>query len=168
MFYDADAIGEVYPENEVAGWVWKAFEAKEEPRVVWRDREMFLEWTNEWCGRRAPKEMRTYEEEVEVQARRRRYREGVFPWNTGTGVKMPIRTKKKILSLAEEARFLAERKRFWERRHTPVRAQHEAKEPDHLRWDALHQEGTQSHKVSCGGKESKRLVVGAKRRIYRR
>ena len=76
MFYDVDAIGEVYPENEVAGWVWKAFEAKEEPRVVWRDREMSLEWTNEWCGRRAPKEMRTYEEEVEVQARRRRYREG--------------------------------------------------------------------------------------------
>ena len=43
MFYDADAIGEVYPENEVAGWVWKAFEAKEELWVVWRDREMSLE-----------------------------------------------------------------------------------------------------------------------------
>ena len=28
IFYDADAIEEVYPENEVAGWVWEACQAK--------------------------------------------------------------------------------------------------------------------------------------------
>ena len=28
FFYDADAIEEVYPENEVAGWVWEACQAK--------------------------------------------------------------------------------------------------------------------------------------------
>ena len=163
IFYEADVIEEVYPENEVAGWVWEALKAKREPRVVWRDREMSYEWLNDWCGRQAPKEMRSFEEEVAVQARRRRYREGVFPWNTGTGLQMPIRAKKKILSLEEEARFLVERGQFWERRRAPVRAQFEANEPDHLRWDALQQERTQSHKVSCEEKGFKRVVGGEER-----
>ena len=91
IFYDADAIEEVYPENEVAGWVWEACRAKIEPRVVWRDREMSFEWTNDWCGRQAPREMRSYEEELRVQSRRRNYREGVFAWNMGKGIEMPRR-----------------------------------------------------------------------------
>ena len=161
IFYEADVIGEVYPENEVAGWVWEAIRAKREPRVVWRDREMSYEWLNDWCGRQAPKKMRSFAEEVAVQARRREYREGVFPWNSGTGLKMPTKMKKKILTLEEEARFLAERKRFWKRRRIPVKAQHEAKEPDHVRWDALQQERAQSHKVGCGEKGSRRIVSRA-------
>ena len=103
----------------MAGWVWKAFEAKKELRVVWRDREMSLEWTNEWCGGRALKEMRIYEEEVEVQARRRGYREGLFAWNTGIGVIMPGQVRKRILLQEEEVCFLEERERFWKRRRTP-------------------------------------------------
>ena len=99
--------------------------------------------------------MRSFEEEVAVQARRRRYREGVFAWNTGTGLKMPTRAKKKILSLEEEAKFLIQRGQFWERRRAPVRAQFEAREPDHLRWDALQEERMQSHKVSCEKRGSK-------------
>ena len=94
IFYDADTIDEVYPENEVAGWVWEACNLKKEPRVVWRDRELSFEWTNDWCGRQAPREIRTYEEEVEVQLRRRQYREGTFAWNTGEGLKMPRRPRK--------------------------------------------------------------------------
>ena len=43
MFYDADAIQEVYPDNKVARYVWEAFEAKREPRVAWRNREMSFE-----------------------------------------------------------------------------------------------------------------------------
>ena len=30
IFYDADAIDEVHPENEIAGWVWEACHAKRE------------------------------------------------------------------------------------------------------------------------------------------
>ena len=51
IFYDADAIGEVYPENEIAEWVWEGVKAKKEPHLVWRDRELSFEWTNDWCGR---------------------------------------------------------------------------------------------------------------------
>ena len=78
IFYDADAIEEVFPENEVAGWVWEACNLKKEPRIIWRDRELSFEWTNDWCGRQAPREIRTYDEEMQVQLRRRRYREGTF------------------------------------------------------------------------------------------
>ena len=137
MFYEADAIGEVYPENEIAGWVWEACEAKMEPRVVWRDHEMSYEWTNDWCGRQAPKKIRSYEEEMDVQARRKKYREGVFAWNTGQGVEMPRRPRKINLSLEEEEHFLKEKERFWNRRRVPCEAQHKAGEPNHLRWDTL-------------------------------
>ena len=140
MFYDADAIEEVYPENEIAGWVWEAYEAKMELRVVWRDREMSYEWTNDWCGRQAPKEMRSYEEEMNVQAWRRKYREGVFAWNTGKGVEMPKRPRRIKLTAEEEEHFLEERGRFWDRRRVPCEAQHEAREPNHLKWDALQEE----------------------------
>ena len=75
MFYDVETIQEVYPENELAEWVWEAFKKGEEPKIKWRDGEMAYEWTNEWCGRYPPKRMRSYEKEVEIQARRRKYRE---------------------------------------------------------------------------------------------
>ena len=140
IFYDADAIEEVYPENEVAGWVWEAFKAKKEPRVPWRDRELSFEWTNDWCGRQAPREVRTYEEELEVQARRRKYREGVFAWNLGAGVEMPKRPRIKRLTPEEEINFLAEKERFWSRRRIPCKAQHDAKEPNQLKWDARQEE----------------------------
>ena len=29
IFYDADAIEEVYPENEVAGWVWEVCQSED-------------------------------------------------------------------------------------------------------------------------------------------
>ena len=60
MFYDADTIGEVYPENELVEWVWEAFGAKTEPMIKWRDGEMAHEWTNEWCGRQALKRLRSF------------------------------------------------------------------------------------------------------------
>ena len=122
IFYDADTIDEVLPENEVAGWVWEACELKREPCVVWRDRELSFEWTNDWCGRQAPREIQTYEEEMLVQTRRRRYREGTFAWNTGEGIKMPRRPRNRRLTAGEEADFCEERRVFWERRRCPCKA----------------------------------------------
>ena len=137
IFYDADAIGEVYPENEIAEWVWEACHAKVEPRVIWRDREMSFEWTNDWCGRQAPREMRSFEEGLRVQARRKKYREGIFAWNSGEGIEMPRQPRIMRLSSEEEIRFLDEKERFWKRRRNPCKAQHDAGEPNHIRWDAL-------------------------------
>ena len=148
IFYDADTIEEVFPENEVAEWVWEACSLKKEPRIIWRDRELSFEWTNDWCGRQAPREIRTYEEEVQVQLRRRRYREGTFAWNTGEGFKMPRRPRNRRLTAEEEARFCEERRLFWERRRCPCKAQHDAREPNYLKWDALQENSKKRAAVS--------------------
>ena len=84
-----------------------------------------------------------------MEERRRRYREGVFAWSMAPKLLMPkmaqdaMKASGEILTQEEERRFLAERRRFWERRRTPCKAQHDAGEPDHVRWDAL-QEGKAS------------------------
>ena len=62
---------------------------------------------------------------------------------------MPERARKRILLQEEEVRFLEERERFWKRRRTPCKAQHEAREPDHFRWDAAQEEKTSKRAVRC-------------------
>ena len=116
--------------------------------MPWRDRELSFEWTNDWCGRQAPREMRSFAEELEVQARRQQFREGVFEWNRGPGAEMPKRPRIKRLTTEEEMNFLAEKEHFWNRRRSPCKAQHEAKEPNHWKWDARQKEAEQNAKVS--------------------
>ena len=116
--------------------------------MPWSDRELSFEWTNDWCGRQAPREIRSFEGELEVQARRRRYREGGFEWNIGPGVEMPRWPRIKRLTLEEESSFLAEKECFWSCRRNPCKAQHEAKEPNHLKWDALQQDLVRKTAVS--------------------
>ena len=143
--------------------MWEAFKAKKKPWVLWRDRELSFEWTNDWCGRQAPREIRTYEEELEVQARWQKYREGVFAWNMGTGVEMPKRPQINRLTPEEEANFLTEKERFWSRRRIPCKAQHDAKEPNQLKWDARQEEVRRNEEVRGmdeNGQRKSYLVVG--------
>ena len=156
MFYDVDTIEEVYPENELMEWVWDAWGEKAEPLIKWRDKEMGYEWTNEWCGRQAPKKICSYEEEVEVQERRRRYREGKFAWSMCEGLRMPGLARKALEmsgnSLTQEMReFLEERRRFWERRRNPCKEQHDAGEPNHHWWDAVWEEKASMLEVRLRG-----------------
>ena len=44
------------------------------------------------------------------------------------------------LSSKEEIHFLEEKERFWKRRRVPCKAQYDAKEPNHIKWDALQRE----------------------------
>ena len=166
MFYDVDTIEEVYPENELMEWVWDAWGEKAEPVIKWRDKEMGYEWTNEWCGRQAPKKIRSYEEEVQVQERRRRYREGKFAWSMCEGLRMPDLARKALEmsgnSLTQEMRdFLEERRRFWERRRNPCKEQHDAGEPNHHRWDAVREEKASMLGVRLRGGGKKRVSGGS-------
>ena len=61
----------------------------------------------------------------------------MFAWNIGDGVRMLRRPRNTRLTAEEESRFCEERRRFWDRRRCPCKVQHEAKEPNHLKWDAL-------------------------------
>ena len=45
---------------------------------------------------------------------------------------------------SEERRYIEERERFWRRRRNPCKAQHDAGEPDYVRWDARQQEKASS------------------------
>ena len=98
---------------------------------------------------------------MKVQERRRRYREGVFAWSMAPGLLMPKMAQSarkasgEILTPEEERRFLEERRRFWERRRTPCREQHEAGEPDHMRWDARQREKIARLEVSQGGMKTR-------------
>ena len=147
FFYDAETIREVYPENELAEWVREAFELKKQPKVPWRDSEMSYEWANDWCEKRAPTKIRSYEEEMEVQAKRRRYRESGVAIDAGAGIRLPARRRstEELAKLAiddqEERRIQEERAAFWRRRRNPIKAQHDAGEPDYRRWDALQRDG---------------------------
>ena len=157
FFYDVETIREVYPENELAGWVRTAFERKEQPRVIWRDNEMSYEWANDWCEKRVPSKIRSYEEEVEVQLRRRRFRELEVAVGGCETVKIPTRRRseeelaKQRLTKEEERRIREEKEAFWRRRRNPVRAQHDAGEPDQVRWDALQRRRASMSKVRKGG-----------------
>ena len=119
FFYDAETIREVYPDNEVAEWVRAAFERKEEPKVEWRDEEMSYEWCNDWCEQRAPTRIRAYDAEVQVQARRRKYREATVVVDKSVGARIPTRRKsaeevaKLALSEEEERLIREERDAFW-------------------------------------------------------
>ena len=143
FFYDVETIREVYPDNEVAEWVQEAFGRREEPKVEWRDKEMSYEWCNDWCEKRAPTRIRTYDAELRVQARRRKYREISVNVGKSPGARIPPRRKsaedmaKLALSAEEERLIRHERDMFWQRRRNPVKAQHDAGEPDHIWWDAL-------------------------------
>ena len=73
--YDAATIREVFPDNEIAEWVIDARRNDREPSVVFRDVEMSFERNFMFGEYIEPKQMRSYEEEIKVQERRRHYRE---------------------------------------------------------------------------------------------
>ena len=58
-----------------------------------------------------------------------------------------LRALGEILTPEEEQQFLAERKCFWEQRRTPCKEQHDAGEPNHVRWDAQQEERTSKFAV---------------------
>ena len=153
FFYDAETIREVYPDNEIAEWVRAAFERREEPKVEWRDKEMSYEWCNDWCEKRTPTKIRTYDAELQVQARRRKYREATVNVGESQGARIPTRRKnaedmaKLALSQEEERLIRQERDAFWQWRRNPVKAQHDAGEPDHLWWDALQGQDRSSQRM---------------------
>ena len=46
FFFDADVIAEVFPENELASWVMKAYESYSIAKIEFRDEEMVCERAN--------------------------------------------------------------------------------------------------------------------------
>ena len=74
FFFDVDVIAEVFPENELASWVAKAYESYSIAKVEFRDEEMVCERTNWSFDDRCPRRMRSFDEELQVLNRRAKWR----------------------------------------------------------------------------------------------
>ena len=141
FFFDADTLQEVYPENEIATWVFDAWRAGEIAVPEWRDKELSYEVLTRSFDNPWPRKLRSYEEELEVQKRRREWREKVVE---GCPSEVPFYSQifYRIFEGEELPRRLAllgdnvvrDRRKFWERRRHPDKAQYEAREPNASAW----------------------------------
>ena len=80
FFFDVDVIEEVFPENELASWVMKAYEGYSIAKIEFRDEEMVCERLNWSFDNRCPRRMRSFEEELQVLARRAKVAEFSRLW----------------------------------------------------------------------------------------
>ena len=142
LFYDVDTIREVFPDNEIAQWVIDARLAGRRAEAIFRDSEMSYERSNEWCEVRWPRRMRSYEEELKVQARQKFWRTASVYWRPSSDMYYEV-VMKKIYEgeelprclVEEDERVAAEHRKFWERRRNPVKEQHDAGIPDPIEWE---------------------------------
>ena len=74
FFFDADVIAEVFPENELASWVMKAYESYSIAKIEFCDEEMVCERTNWSFDDRCPQRIRNFDEELQVLDRCAKWR----------------------------------------------------------------------------------------------
>ena len=154
FFFDADTLREVYPENELASWVIKAWEEEEIAVPKWRDEELSYEVRNAYFESAFPRQIRSFAEEMEVQERRAAWREAEvlafaseLPYNCWVerriyeGEELP-----RCLIEKDEAK-LRERAAFWAQRTAPDRKQHDAGEPNRTVWEKTELEARKRQKV---------------------
>ena len=75
FFFDVDVIAEVFPENELASWVIKAYNSYSIAKIEFRDEEIVCERTNWSFDNRCPQRMQSFEEELQVLNRRAKWRQ---------------------------------------------------------------------------------------------
>ena len=142
FFYDVDVIAEVFPENELASWVMKAYNSYSIAKIEFRDEEMVCERSNWSFDDRCPRRMRSYEEELRVLARRARWRRFNDFGEPGEVMYLPFIRQRiyageevpRCLLIADDdivARHVKER----EKRRNPDKAQFDAKEPDRRKFE---------------------------------
>ena len=141
-FFDVDTIEEVYPENELARWVIRAYETDEIATPEYRDDELSYEVRNAFFAKPQPTRIRSYAEEMRVQRRRRLWREERVEFDGGGVRWYDSRISCRIYEgellprnlFLEDDRRIQERREFWARRRCPLREQHDAGEPDRKEW----------------------------------
>ena len=141
FFFDADTLQEVYPENEIATWVFAAWRAGRIAIPEWRDNELSYEVLTRSFENAWPRKLRSYEDEMLVQERRREWREAIVEGCPGE-IAYYSQVRRRIYEGEELPRGLAligdnvikERAKFWERRRNPDKGQHDAMEPNLSAW----------------------------------
>ena len=145
FFFPVDVIEEVYPDNELAGWVINAYNSHSVATPTFRDEEISYECRNKFFANEWPPKIRSFEEEVRIQERRRLLREKCIEYDHG-GVKWyDSQLCRRIWDgealpaslLANDNRVIKQRAVFWKRRREPLKEQHDAGVPNRAEWGAL-------------------------------
>ena len=154
FFFDADTLQEVYPENELASWVIKAWKEEEIALPEWRDEELSYEVRNVYFGSAFPHRIRPFAEEVEVQERRAAWRKAdvhafapELPYNCYVERRVYEGEELPRCLVEEDEVRLRERAAFWAQRRAPDRAQHDAQEPNRAIWEEKEAEALKKRKV---------------------
>ena len=149
FFFDVDVIAEVFPENELASWVVKAYEGYSIAKVEFRDEEMACERANWSFDDRCPRKMRNFDEELQVLNRRAKWRRfgnfgepGEVMYLPFIGQRIYVGEEVPRCLLAADDRIAAAHAQEWKKRRNPVKAQFDAKEPDRRKFE----EGEQRRK----------------------
>ena len=142
FFFDMDVIAEVFPENELASWVIKAYDSYSIAKIKFRDEEMVCERSNWSFDNRCLRRMRSYEEELRVlnccakwwhfdnfgKPREVMYlpfiRQRIY-----AGEEVP-----RCLIVADD-HIAAKHAIEWEKRRNPDKAQYDDKEPDRRKFE---------------------------------
>ena len=66
FFFDADVIAEVFPENELASWVIKAYESYSIAKIEFCNEEIVCERANWSFDDRCPQKIHNFDEELQV------------------------------------------------------------------------------------------------------
>ena len=74
FFFDVDVIAEVFPENELASWVIKAYNSYSIIKIEFHDEEMVCKCVNWSFDNRCLRRMRSFDKELRVLNRRAKWR----------------------------------------------------------------------------------------------
>ena len=118
---------------------------------------MAFECRNGFFSRSYPAQMRTYDAEVAIQRRRRRFRDSRVEFEHGGVNWFDSRLRRRVFEgevlprclIKADDQVLADRQWFWLQHQQPSKAQHDAQEPDKKKWAAPSQKQHASSKVSC-------------------
>ena len=154
FFFDVDTIQEVYPDSELASWVFAAWKTDDIALPEWRDMELSYEKRACWFEQPWPKRIRTYDKEIKLQAARDEWRKTVH-WPHGGETPFFAQFRVRIWDgeelprclLAAEEHASRERKAFWVRRRKICMAQHHAQEPNRAKWDKENEQDCLSPEV---------------------
>ena len=155
FFFNVDVIAEVFPENELASCVIKAYDSYSIAKIEFRDEEIVYERSNWSFDNRCPWRICGYEEELRVLNRRAKWRYFDDFGEPREVMYLPF-IKQRIYAGEEVRRCLlvaddaiaVKHVSEWEKRRNPDKAQFDAKEPDRRKFKEEEEEQARKHQAA--------------------
>ena len=142
FFFNIDVIAEVFPENELASWVIKAYDSYSIAKIEFRDEEIMCERVNWSFDNRCLRRIQSFDEELKVLNRRAKWRR-FNDFGEPRKVMYLLFKRQWIYAgeevpcclLADDDHIAATHAKEWKKRRNPDKAQYDAKEPDRQKFE---------------------------------